>query len=83
MYLKDLLEPKTTGDVGRFGRVIEACRQQGTQPPGIYYLFAAGPLATPHLCNFMQAIMRGPSELSSGKRELIAAWTSARNDCVF
>ena len=83
MHFEDLLEPATTGDVGRFGRVIEACKKHGTQPPGIYYLFAARPAATPHLCNFMQEVMRGPSDLSAGLRELIAAWTSARNDCVF
>lgn len=83
MYLKDLMHPTTTGDVGRFGRVIEASRKQGVEPPGIYYLFAARPPATPHLCNYMQEVMRGPSDLSAGQRELIAAWTSARNDCVF
>ena len=83
MHLKDLLQPETTGLVGRFGRVIDACRKQGTEPPGIYYLFAARPEATPHLCNFMEEVMRGDSDLTSGQRELIAAWTSARNDCVF
>lgn len=83
MYLDELLHPVTTGDVGRFGRVIETCQKHGTRPPGIYYLFAARPAATPHLCNFMQEVMRGPSELSAGQRELIAAWTSARNDCLF
>lgn len=83
MYLKSLLDPQTTGESGRFGRVIESCKQHGSQPPGIYYLFAARPAATPHLCNFMQEVMRGPSELSAGQRELIAAMVSARNDCVF
>ena len=83
MYLKALLSPETTGEVGRFGRVIEACKRHGAQPPGIYYLFAARPAATPHLCNFMQEVMRGPSDLSAGQRELIAAFVSARNDCLF
>ena len=83
MYLKDLLEAKRGGDAGRFGRVIEASHKQGVQPPGIYYLFAARPEATPHLCNFMEEVMRGPSELSDGQRELIAAFVSARNDCLF
>ena len=83
MYLKDLLQVRRGGEVGRFGRVIEASRKAGVEPPGIYYLFAARPEATPHLCNYMQEVMRGPSDLSAGQRELIAAWTSARNDCLF
>ena len=83
MFLKDLLDPKRGEDVGRFGRVIAATKKQGIEPPGIYYLFAARPEATPHLCNFMEEVMRGPSDLTSGQRELIAAWISARNDCVF
>jgi len=28
-------------------------------------------------------VMRGPSPLSPGLRELIAAFTSRRNDCLF
>ena len=83
MHLKDLQDVTTTDEMGRFGRVIDACRKHGTQPPGIYYLFAARPEATPHLCNFVHEVMRGPSDLSAGQRELIAAMTSARNDCVF
>ena len=83
MYLKDLLEPQRGEDVGRFGRVIEASRKQGVEPPGIYYLFAARPEATPHLCNFMEEVMRGPSDLSAGQRELIASFVSARNHCLF
>ncbi len=83
MYLKDLLEAKRSGDAGRFGRVIEASKKQGVEPPGIYYLFAARPEATPHLGAFMQEVMRGPSDLSAGLRELIAAFVSARNRCLF
>jgi len=83
MFLKDLLDAKRGADVGRFGRVIEASRKQGVEPPGIYYLFAARPAATPHLCNFMDEVMRGPSDLTPGQRELIAAFVSARNHCVF
>ena len=83
MYLKDLLDANRGGEVGRFSRVIEASRKQGVEPPGIYYLFAARPEATPHLCNFMQEVMRGDSDLSGGQRELIASFVSARNDCLF
>jgi alkylhydroperoxidase family enzyme len=83
MYLEDLLEARRSGEAGRFGRVIEASRRQGTQAPGIYYLFAARPEAAPHLGAFMQEVMRGSSELSPGQRELIAAFVSARNQCLF
>ena len=83
MFLKDLLEVTRGKEVGRFGRAIEASRTRGVEPPGIYYLFAGRPEATPHLCNFMQEVMRGPSELTPGQRELIAAFVSARNDCLF
>jgi hypothetical protein len=31
----------------------------------------------------LQDVMRGPSEWSVGERELIAAFTSAKNQCVF
>jgi len=83
MFLKDLLEAEGGADVGRFGRVIEASKKRGVEPPGIYYLFAGRPEATPHLCNFMQEVMRGSSDLSAGQRELIAAFVSARNGCKF
>ena len=83
MYLKDLLNPTRSGDVGRFGRVIEASRKAGSEPPGIYYLFAARPEATPHLCNFVEQVMRGPSELSPGQCELIGTFVSACNQCLF
>ena len=41
------------------------------------------PDATQHLARFTQAILRGPAPLSPGIRELIAAYTSVRNDCPF
>ena len=41
------------------------------------------PRATDHLARFTQEIMRGPAPLSPGLRELIAAYTSRRNDCPF
>ena len=83
MFLRDLLEAKRSGEAGRFGRVIEASKKQGIQPPGIYYLFAARPEAAPHLGAFVQEVMRGASDLSAGQRELIAAFVSARNHCLF
>jgi hypothetical protein len=35
------------------------------------------------MCEWTQAVMRGPSEWSVGERELFAAFTSRLNQCVF
>jgi hypothetical protein len=51
--------------------------------PQIWHLFAYLPEATQHLARFTQAVLREPAPLSPGMRELIAAYTSARNDCPF
>jgi alkylhydroperoxidase family enzyme len=47
------------------------------------HLFAWKPEATRHLQHFTQAVMRGASELPPGKRELIAAFVSGKNQCLF
>ncbi len=83
MYLQEIEQREPPEASGRYGRVIAHCREQGTEPPGIYYLFAQRPLAAKHLSNFMEDVMRGPSDLSPGFRELIASFISARNDCRF
>jgi hypothetical protein len=51
--------------------------------PQIWHMFAYMPEATQHLARFTQAVLREPAPLSPGMRELIAAYTSARNDCPF
>ena len=51
--------------------------------PQIMHLFAFKPDRTEFLSRFTQGVMRGPSPLSPGLRELIAAFTSKRNDCLF
>ena len=35
------------------------------------------------MCDWTQAVMRGPSPWSVGERELFAAFTSKLNQCVF
>lgn len=35
------------------------------------------------MCDWTQAVMRGPSEWSVGEREIFAAFTSRLNQCVF
>lgn len=55
----------------------------GAEYPQIWHLFAYLPQATQHLAKFTQEILRGPAPISPGIRELIAAYTSYRNDCPF
>lgn len=62
---------------------VLAAADQGAPIPQIMHLFAWKPEATEHLARFTQAVMRGPSELSAGQRELIAAFVSGKNDCLF
>ena len=58
-------------------------RAQGIEIPQILYLIGYKPAVTESLCRFTQEAMRGPSPLAPGERELIAAFTSARNQCLF
>jgi alkylhydroperoxidase family enzyme len=80
MYLKDVEEKQAEG---AFAELIEGMKAQRTPYPQIWHLFAFKPDVTKHLAEFTQGVMRGPSPLSPGQRELIAAFTSRRNDCPF
>jgi hypothetical protein len=68
---------------GPYTDVIRTMQANGGEYPQIWNLFAFLPKATDHLARFTQEIMRGPSPISPGVRELIAAYTSYRNDCPF
>jgi hypothetical protein len=68
---------------GPYRDLIQAMQRQGAEYPQIWNLFAYLPAATDHLARFTQEILRGPSPLSPGMRELIAAYTSQRNHCPF
>lgn len=70
-------------DPGPRGEVIRELQAEGMPVPGIMHLFAFRPGRNSHLERFTQGVMRGPSELSPGQRELIAAFTSERNSCPF
>jgi alkylhydroperoxidase family enzyme len=80
MYLKDVEEHR---GVGPRAEAIERMRAAGMPIPQIMHLFAYKPDRTDHLSAFTQGVMRGPSPLSPGMRELIAAFVSRRNDCPF
>jgi alkylhydroperoxidase family enzyme len=68
---------------GPWRQAIELSRRRGGEYPQIWHLFAYRPEVTDHLARFTQEVLRGPSPLSPGLRELIAAYTSSRNQCPF
>jgi uncharacterized peroxidase-related enzyme len=51
--------------------------------PGIRSLVLFRPETGKPLYNLAQVLLRGPSTLSEAERELIAAYVSHKNDCVF
>ena len=80
MFLKDV---EAYRGVGHYSELIQRSVGAGRPFPRIWHLFAFKPSATDHLARFTQEIMREPAPLSPWIRELIAAFTSARNDCPF
>ncbi len=62
---------------------IRMMQQSGAEYPQIWHLFAFKPEMTGHLARFTQETMREAGPLSPGLRELIAAYTPARNHCPF
>ena len=80
IYLKQVEEAARASPAGEEFVAMEA---QGIPVPQILYLFAYKPRMTDHLSRFTQELMRRPSPLAPGMRDLIAAFTSSRNQCPF
>lgn len=80
MYLQEVEHGAGSGG---YAERIALMRSMGKPMPQIWHLFAFKPDRTDFLAHFTQGVMRGPSPLSAGLRELIAAFTSKRNDCDF
>lgn len=80
MFLPDVENNPQSGSRADGIRVM---RIAGKEYPQIWHLFAFRPQATDLLGAFTQEVMRGESPLSPGLRELIAAFTSAENHCLF
>jgi len=80
MFLPDV-EQSNPG--GPYAHRINELQATGDPVPQIMRLFAYKPDRTGFLSRFTQCVMRGPSPLPAGLRELIAAFTSRRNDCLF
>jgi uncharacterized peroxidase-related enzyme len=55
----------------------------GNELPGIVSLFQYRPETARPLCELAEVLLRGPSSLERGERELIAAYVSHLNDCRF
>ena len=51
--------------------------------PGITSGFAFRPETARPMRELAEALLRGPNSLTSGEREMIAAFVSSRNDCYF
>jgi hypothetical protein len=80
MFLSDVEHHQ---DPGARGKAIRELKTKGIPVPQILHLFAFKPHRSDHLERFIHDVMRGPSPLSPGQRELIAAFTSHRNACPF
>ena len=68
---------------GGYADSIRTMKEASAEYSQIWHMFAFLPKAADHLARFTQEIMREPGPLSPGLRELIAAYTSARNHCPF
>ena len=62
---------------------VNACTIIFREPHIRLQLSPVKPDRTDHLAKFTQGVMRGPSPLLPGQRELIAALTSKLNQCLF
>ena len=80
MFLPDV---EANPQPGPYRDAIRMMQSRGAEYPQIWHLFAFRQGMTSHLAQFTQDLLRGPSPLTPGFRELIAAWTSARNQCPF
>src|SRR5258706_7325360 len=80
MFLKEMESHPTEGMTTI---AFEKLRAEGEAIPEILHLFRFKRHATDHLVRFTEEIMRGPSPLSPGLRELIGAYFSKKNQCSF
>jgi uncharacterized peroxidase-related enzyme len=68
---------------GIYRDLIEAAKGRGAEYSRIWDLFAFQHDITVHLARLSHGVIRQPSTISVGMRELIAAYTSFQNECAF
>lgn len=80
MYLPDV---ENFVSYDELGESIQQMKKENLPIPQILHLFAYKAERNHYLSLYTEAVMRGESPLSPGQRELIAAFTSRRNECPF
>jgi uncharacterized peroxidase-related enzyme len=80
MFLKEI---ETRPPEGMMKIAFAKLSETGRAIPEILHLFRFKKRNTDHLVRFTEEVMRGPSPLSRGMRELIGAYVSSRNQCCF
>jgi len=80
MFLKEI---ETRPAQGMTKIAFKTLEEKGEAIPEILHLFRFKRGATDHLVRFTEEVMRGPSPLSPGMRELIGAYFSKKNQCSF
>lgn len=80
LYLPDV---EARHQPGTYQALIEGARARGAEYSKIWDLFAFQHDTTIHLGRFTHGVLRQPATISPGLRELIAAYTSATNQCGF
>jgi uncharacterized peroxidase-related enzyme len=80
MFLKEI---QTQPAEGMMKIAFRKLCESGHAVPEIMHLFRFKKRNTDHLVRFTEEVMRGPSPLSQGMRELIGAYVSKKNQCFF
>lgn len=80
LYLPDV---EANPQPGVYRDLIEAAKSRSGEYSKIWDLFAYRQDFTIHLARFTHGVLRAPASISPGLRELIAAYTSYRNECGF
>lgn len=80
MYLTEI---ETRPARGLTALALRRLRNTGETVPDILHLFRFKKRSTDHLVRFTEEVMRGPSPLSPGTRELIGAYVSKKNQYCF
>ena len=68
---------------GPYATLVADARNNGIEYSRIWDLFAYQNDITAHMGRFTQGVLRQPSSISPGMRELVAAYTSHLNRCGF